>query len=78
VPVRIVGATLWTDFEILGAAAVSERMEDAHRWLNDFRMIEIADRLHDEPRAFTLRTSCGYTGKASPISRPSWPNRLTA
>ena len=37
VPVRIIGATLWTDFELFGDATLG--MLDASRMLNDYRMI---------------------------------------
>ena len=52
-PVRIIAATLWTDFGIFGAARQSGVMDDAHRAMNDFRMIRIVDGSRDESRLLT-------------------------
>lgn len=52
-PVRVVGATLWTDFELFGKDAAPARMTDAQHRMNDFRTIEIADGPHGESRAFS-------------------------
>ena len=49
-PVRIVAATLWTDFALFGEALRSEMMDAAHQRMNDFRMIRIADERTREPR----------------------------
>ncbi|MDQ7247485.1 metallophosphoesterase family protein [Dongia sedimenti] len=64
-PVRIVAATLWTDFAIFGAARQADAMDHAHRAMNDFQMIGITDggeqrllapadclRLHRESQAY--------------------------
>jgi Icc-related predicted phosphoesterase len=66
-PVRVVAATLWTDFALFGAARQERMMDDAHYAMNDFQMIAITDsrpreqrlltpsdclRLHRESRAF--------------------------
>ena len=49
-PVRIVAATLWTDFALFGTALRAEMMDAAHQRMNDFRMIRIADESTHEPR----------------------------
>lgn len=66
-PVRVIAATLWTDFALFGAAQQDRMMDDAHHAMNDFQMIRIggsffkgerpltpADclRLHRESRGF--------------------------
>lgn len=40
--VRIVAATLWTDFALFGATQQARVMDDAHSAMNDFQMIRIA------------------------------------
>jgi Icc-related predicted phosphoesterase len=52
-PVRVIAATLWTDFEIFGAARQAHVMDDAHRAMNDFQMIRISDGINDEQRPLT-------------------------
>lgn len=61
-PVRIIGATLWTDFELLGTFDLS--LLDARR-LNDFRLIRYESRVlrpadtviwHHEQRQWLLKT----------------------
>jgi predicted phosphodiesterase len=48
-PVRIIAATLWTDFAIFGAAQREAAMKDAQDAMNDFRMIRVLDgRRHGE------------------------------
>jgi Icc-related predicted phosphoesterase len=49
-PVRIIAATLWTDFAFFGAARQADVMHDAHLRMNDFRMIRLPDALRDESR----------------------------
>jgi predicted phosphodiesterase len=49
-PVRIIAATLWTDFTIFGTARQARAMDDAHRAMNDFRMIRIIDSVRNEHR----------------------------
>lgn len=56
-PVRIVAATLWTDFAIFGAARQAGTMDDAHRAMNDFQMIGITDGAHAEQR-FLAPSDC--------------------
>jgi Icc-related predicted phosphoesterase len=67
-PVRIITATLWTDFALFGADQQARMMDEAHRAMNDFQMIGIVDdglwksqrlltpvdclRLHHESRAY--------------------------
>jgi Icc-related predicted phosphoesterase len=66
-PVRVIAATLWTDFSLFGAEQQTRMMDDAQRAMNDFQMIRVggsffkgerpltpADclRLHRESRAF--------------------------
>ena len=46
-PVRIIAATLWTDFAFFGAARRADVMQDAQFRMNDFRMISIADGADD-------------------------------
>ena len=49
-PVRIIAATLWTDFEIFGATEQARMMDNAHRSMNDFQMIRIVDSVRREQR----------------------------
>lgn len=49
--VRFLGATLWTDFALLGDREAA--MAAAHRGMTDFRLIRIDDGVGDPPRAFT-------------------------
>ena len=42
--VRFLGATLWTDFQLLGEKLIEEAMFAAERSLNDFRLIAFDDR----------------------------------
>jgi Icc-related predicted phosphoesterase len=61
-PVRIIAATLWTDFAFFGPARRGAMMDDAHHAMNDFRMIRIDEarlltpsdclRLHRESRVY--------------------------
>jgi Icc-related predicted phosphoesterase len=48
--VRILGATLWTDFAAFGDTERHRAMAEAHRQMNDFARIRIHDKLHDESR----------------------------
>jgi|AraplaMF_Col_mMF_1032025.scaffolds.fasta_scaffold00054_100 predicted phosphodiesterase len=52
-PVRIIAATLWTDFALFGAARRARMMDDAHYAMNDFRMIRISDSRQSEERPLT-------------------------
>lgn len=52
-PVRVIAATLWTDFALLGADRQAHMMDEAHRAMNDFRMIGILDDLRMEERPLT-------------------------
>jgi hypothetical protein len=52
-PVRIIAATLWTDFEIFGARRRVDVMDAAHRAMNDFKMIRVADSERDRHRPLT-------------------------
>jgi Icc-related predicted phosphoesterase len=52
-PVRIIAATLWTDFELFGATRQSAVMDDAYHAMNDFRMIQIVDGLRGGFRLLT-------------------------
>jgi len=49
-PVRIVAATLWTDFALFGVETQARMMEQAHRAMNDFQLIGITDGLRQEGR----------------------------
>jgi predicted phosphodiesterase len=49
-PVRVIAATLWTDFALFGAETQVRMMDAAHRAMNDFQMIDIMDSLHKEQR----------------------------
>ena len=66
-PVRIIAATLWTDYALYGTAQRERMMDDAQYAMNDFQMIRIMDnryrmerplnpsdclRLHEESTAF--------------------------
>jgi Icc-related predicted phosphoesterase len=52
-PVRIIAATLWTDFELFGAAQQSRVMDEAHDAMNDFQMIRITSGLLRGERLLT-------------------------
>ncbi len=43
--VRILGATLWTDFDLHGPERITEALEQARRDVRDFRRIRYRDRL---------------------------------
>lgn len=49
-PIRIIAATLWTDFELFGSGERSEMMAHAQRRMNDFMMIRIRDDDRNEVR----------------------------
>ena len=49
-PVRVIAATLWTDFELFGVKARSSVMARAHLQMNDFRQIRILDDHRHEAR----------------------------
>jgi predicted phosphodiesterase len=62
-PIRIIGTTLWTDFNLHGGPDLS--LFDAGRGLNDFQLIHYKDRIltphdtldwHTEQRAWLLAT----------------------
>lgn len=57
-PIRFIGATLWTDFELFGNAVLG--MIDAVANLNDFRMIRSADRnvMPDEMARWHRASKC--------------------
>jgi Icc-related predicted phosphoesterase len=50
-PVRIIAATLWTDFALFGGETQARMMDAAHHAMNDFQMIGILDGLRNEQRA---------------------------
>ena len=43
--VRVLGATLWTDFSLFGDARKRSSMEEAGRRMNDFEVIRFGDRV---------------------------------
>ena len=49
-PVRILGATLWTDFELFGQANRRKMMAHAINNLNDFRFVKVRGGIEDEKR----------------------------
>lgn len=49
-PVRLIAATLWTDFDLFGAAARSSAMARAHLQMSDFHQIRIRDEHRQETR----------------------------
>jgi hypothetical protein len=49
-PVRLIAATLWTDFELFGVSARSRAMARAHLQMNDFYQISIRDERRQETR----------------------------
>lgn len=49
-PVRLIAATLWTDFELFGAGKRSSAMARAHLQMNDFRQIRVLDEQRQETR----------------------------
>lgn len=49
-PLRVIAATLWTDFELFGAVARSSAMARADLQMNDFHQIRILDEHRHEPR----------------------------
>jgi Icc-related predicted phosphoesterase len=49
-PVRVIAATLWTDFELFGAEARSSAMARANTQMNDFHQIRILDEHRQETR----------------------------
>jgi Icc-related predicted phosphoesterase len=49
-PVRIVAATLWTDFDLFGAETRSGAMARAHAQMSDFHQIRILDEIRQETR----------------------------
>lgn len=51
-PVRVIAATLWTDFEVFGESRRAETMAIAGRDMNDFHRIQILDAVQQEPRRF--------------------------
>jgi len=52
-PIRIIAATLWTDFALFGVALRDRMMNEAHYAMNDFQMIRILDRLPRQERPLT-------------------------
>jgi predicted phosphodiesterase len=52
-PVRVVAATLWTDFALFGDDRRARMMDEAHRAMNDFPMIGILDARRNEQRPLT-------------------------
>jgi Icc-related predicted phosphoesterase len=52
-PIRIIAATLWTDFALFGADAQARMMDAAHDAMNDFQMIRISDNRHRDERPLT-------------------------
>lgn len=50
-PARVIAATLWTDFELLGPETRDSAMANAHLQMNDFYRIGV----HDEARQETRR-----------------------
>lgn len=52
-PVRVIAATLWTDFALFGADKQARMMDAAHHAMNDFQMIGIMDSLRKEQRPLT-------------------------
>ena len=51
--VRVIAATLWTDFALFGEARRERVMDDAHYAMNDFQMIRINDSRHRAERPLT-------------------------
>ncbi|WP_119302440.1 metallophosphoesterase family protein [Dongia deserti] len=49
-PVRIIAATLWTDFALFGPETRSGAMAQAHLQMNDFYRIEVRDEVHQGTR----------------------------
>jgi hypothetical protein len=49
-PVRIIGATLWTDYEAFGRDERQRAVAWAHSCMNDFHLIRFADRARREIR----------------------------
>ncbi|MGH6891597.1 MAG: hypothetical protein ACREEP_05010, partial [Dongiaceae bacterium] len=49
-PVRVIAATLWTDFGCFGPELRARAMTRCHALMNDFRQIGIADRPHEQAR----------------------------
>jgi Icc-related predicted phosphoesterase len=49
-PVRLIAATLWTDFELFGTETRSGVMARAHAQMSDFHQIRILDELLQETR----------------------------
>ncbi len=52
-PARVIAATLWTDFSLFGADRQARMMDEAHRAMNDFRMIRTAGGLLRAERLLT-------------------------
>lgn len=50
--VRVIGATLWTDFALFGADQKDECVTFALRFMNDFTLIRIRDKETGETRRF--------------------------
>ncbi len=50
-PVRVVAATLWTDFALFGPETRARAMAQAHQQMNDFYQIRIQDEARQEVRA---------------------------
>jgi predicted phosphodiesterase len=49
-PYRVLGATLWTDFDVFGSSRRTEAMSLAARDSNDFSRIRILDQMYGEKR----------------------------
>jgi len=49
-PVRVIAATLWTDFALFGEDRQAGMMDEAHRAMNDFQMIGIIDSQRKQER----------------------------
>jgi Icc-related predicted phosphoesterase len=52
-PVRVIAATLWTDFALFGGETQARMMDAAHSAMNDFQMIGIMDSAQREQRPLT-------------------------
>lgn len=72
--VRFLGATLWTNFRYFGEASAEEAMEEARRYMNDFRRIrhggrplrpmDMVERHHQSMRYLGERLRRPFNGPA--------------
>jgi Icc-related predicted phosphoesterase len=64
-PVRVIGATLWTDFRIFGDERRSHAMSSAEEYMTDFFLIRVRDDALGETRKLTATD----TAQINEISR---------